>query len=139
MTPKFHATVEGRIKTILPTIYPLYPVFFGNTNIPDNSTTYYVVNVLSSADTDQINFGTLSKSRNVGLVQIDALTKTGIGAGLAQDMAWGVSKILYRSQLEVLGEGWITFKDPTGPVDMGTKESHREIIRIPYRYDFVLP
>lgn len=139
MTPKFHATVEARLQQNNLVLYPTYLTFFGNTYIPETLTTFFKVFIIPSNESSPIGVGPSVKSRNVGLIQIDALTKIGIGAGAAQDMVWTSAKSIYRSQLEVPGEGWITFRDPSGPIDMGTDTMHREIIRIPYQYDFVLP
>lgn len=137
MTPEFSSYVEALWLAGMTADYPLIPVYFDNSDAPDSDDTQYaVLHIMASEDTIPINLGITSKSRNVGVIQVDSFSPVDIGPGPAQEIAVYAGK-LFKRRVDTIGnEGTVTFKDysTTSRGQMGGRFKY--MMRIPYRYDF---
>jgi len=133
MTPAMISACEQRASTT-PTL--AVPMYYAGMDVGSNVSTYVRFFVLSSEDTLPVGIGGTAKKRNVGLIQATVAGPRSKGAGPTGSIAMAVWKHFTRSNLEVGGEGLITFKE--GSIkDMGdVGEEHIQIVRVPYSYDF---
>lgn len=136
MTPEFIKFVETRFNTEFPLVHAGVPVFFSNVPVADTVDTFVAFHVMASEDTMPINLGIESKSRNVGLLQVDVFTPKDQGAGEAYTMAYNAGMIFKRQDLSVGSEGLVVFKDPSIQDRGEVRGRHKHMMRIPYRYDF---
>jgi hypothetical protein len=131
MTPKMISTCEQHILSAA-----IGAVYFSNTDIPGDVSNHVRFFVLPSTETLPIGIGFDAKKRNIGIVQATVCGPRGRGAGAAGAVAHTIWKHFTRMNLEVLEEGWITFKEGS-VVDRGEiNQEHMVIVRIPYYYDF---
>jgi len=136
MTPDFCSAVEERFQLAMNAEYPGMKIFFANPPSSDEPGEYAVIHILASEDVLPINVGINAKSRNVGIIQVDAFSAKDIGPGQAQRIAHFAGKIYKRLNMNVTTEGHAVFKDP-GVVDRGeVRGKHKQQMRCPYRYDF---
>ena len=137
MTPLFASFVEELWQAGMQSEYPAVPIYFDNADAPDNdNTTYAVIHIMASEDTMPINLGVTAKSRNVGVIQVDAFSPVDIGPGAAHAIAKYSGTLFKRLVSPVGNEGTATFKDYSAQSrgQMGGKFKY--MMRIPYRYDF---
>lgn len=136
MTPNMISACEAHILNTMLSAYPNVPVFMSGQAVPANESIYVRFWVIPSDETLPLALGGEANSRNVGIVQADVYGPKDRGAGETGDIAFEISKNFHRHPLEVLGEGWVVFKD-SSVRDMGdAEEEHRQMMRVPYRYDF---
>lgn len=135
MTPEFKTSVEELFQTEFPTAYDV-PIVFSNAPIPDSVPSYVALHIMASDDTDPINIGIKSKSRNVGVIQVDVYTPKDTGSGLAIRMAYAAGKVFKRKNVIVGAEGLIVYKDPSIQDRGEVRGRHKHMMRVPYRYDF---
>jgi len=136
MTPDMVSDAQVLFSTRLHELYPDMPVFFSNTDVTDQIGYYAVFHVLPG-DTLPINLGITAKSRNVGLIQIDVIGPLDVGRGEAFKRAFSLGKVFRRQVRTVTTEGQVTYKDPSVADAGEVRGKHMEMVRIPYRYDFV--
>lgn len=137
MTPLFCSYVETLWRDGMLADYSSVPVYFDNSDAPDSDNiTYAVINIMASEDTMPINFGVGAKSRNVGVIQVDAFSPVDIGPGEAHDIAVYAGKLFKRRVAAVASEGTVTFKDYSTVSRGQFKGKFKYTMRIPYRYDF---
>ena len=137
MTPNFHTEVESFFAAYMAANHAGVPFYFDNSKVPKNQEIYVVFHALPSEDVLPINLGITSKSRNVGLIQVDVFGPKDVGAGSANTLAYNIGRAFKRRQLTIVADnGHLVFKDPSiqprGPV----QGKHKEQMRVPYRYDF---
>lgn len=136
MTPQFISYVESRTINALGTSYPGMQVQVSNMTVTETGATFVAVHVLASDDVTPINLGIESKSRNVGIIQIDVYTPKDMGAGEGGTIGKVCAGLFKRITVSVWTEGQATFKDPV-ILDRGTvRGMHKTEMRVPYRYDF---
>jgi hypothetical protein len=136
MTPTFFSYVEARFQAFMSAEYPTMKLYYANPPLAEQVGEYAVIHILASEDVLPTNLGIESKSRNVGIVQVDVYTPKDTGAGEGQAIAYYASRIFKRQVLSVDREGVVTFKDPS-VMDRGEVHGkHKEQMRCPYRYDF---
>jgi hypothetical protein len=136
MTPDFVSAVETRFRDFMSVEYAGVPLFYENMAVTDDVETFAMISVLNSDLTLPINVGGKAFSRNPGVIQIDVFCPKDTGAGDAKRMAYAAGKLFRRLKLNVTDEGVATFKDPTVKSWGTTRGWHREIVSLPYRYDF---
>jgi hypothetical protein len=139
MTPNMTTAVETHFQTYMDTNHPGVSVIYDNVDIPSDESVYVLISILASDESVPVGMGKTAKSRNVGLIQVDAMSPSGIGAGRAQDLAQAAANAFARMELSVPSEGQLTFGDPTVIPGEGDKTTYRRIMRVPYSYDFTLP
>lgn len=137
MTPLFCSHVETLWRDAMVADYPAVPIYFDNSDAPDNdNTTYAVIHIMASEDTMPINLGITAKSRNVGVIQVDAFSPVDIGPGAAHEIAVYAGQLFKRRVDTVASEGTATFKDYSTTSRGQIKGKFKYTMRIPYRYDF---
>lgn len=137
MTPMFMSEVEGLFSAYMSTEHPGVPFYFENSKVPTDLEIYAVLHVLPSEDVLPINLGITSKSRNVGLVQVDVYGPKDVGAGATNTLAYQIGRMFKRRQLTVTADnGHCVFKDPSVQSRGLVRGRHKEQMRVPYRYDF---
>lgn len=136
MTPNFIVKVEQMFEAAMQTDYPGEVFMFDNTPVADTVGRYAAIHVMASEDTIPINLGITSKSRNVGVIQIDVYTPKDTGTGTARVMAYALGNAFKRLTVPVAGEGQITFKDASVTSRGEVRNRHKHMVSIPYRYDF---
>lgn len=135
MTPDMIADAEALFQTGMNSLYAGMPVLFSNVPVKDIDGYYADFHVVAG-ETFPLNLGIKSKSRNVGLIQIDVFGPKDKGAGEAANRAFAAGKIFRRQVRSITTEGVVTYKDPS-LLDMGeVRGKHMQVCRIPYRYDF---
>jgi hypothetical protein len=91
--------------------------------------------VIPSDEAMPLGLGADVRSRNVGIIQVDIYGPKDRGAGETGIPCMFARNLFHRLPLEVPGEGWVVFKD-AAIKDMGDAgEEHRQMMRVPYRYD----
>ena len=134
MTPAMVSTCEKLVGEDIDGL--TVPVFFKGQEVPANVSTYVRFFVLPSDDSVPLGLGETAKSRNIGIVQASVYGPRGKGGGNTHRIATVIWKALARRQVEVMGEGAITFKEGA-VLDMDiTGEEYLHITRVPYRYDY---
>ena len=137
MTPLFSSYVEELWKLAMEADYPAVPIFFENADAPENdSTVYAVIHIMASEETMPINTGINAKSRNVGVIQVDAFSPVDVGPGTAQNIAVYAGRLFKRQVSAVANEGTVTFKDYSAVSRGQIGGKFKYMMRIPYRYDF---
>lgn len=136
MTPAMVSDAQVLFTAQLQALYPSMPIFFSNTDVNDQTGYYAVFHVLTG-DTSPINLGISAKSRNVGLIQIDVVGPLDKGRGEAFTRAFALGKIFRRKVRSITTEGQVTYKDPSVTDAGEVRGKHMEMVRIPYRYDFI--
>lgn len=136
MTPNFIQAIEGKFVTDYAVLRPSAQVWFENAPVPAHAPVQVFLHVLASEDVLAINIGNKSKSRNVGLIQVDVFVPKDEGSGRAYNYAYDAGRVFKRQVITVHGEGKITLRDPgiTSRGDVNGKFSY--MMRVPYRYDF---
>lgn len=138
MTPLFSSYVEGLWQAGMQTDYPAIPIYFDNSDAPENANEQYaVIHIMASEDTMPINLGINAKSRNVGVIQVDSFTPVDIGPGPAQEIARYAGLLFKRRVAPVATEGTVTFKDYSVTSRGQMAGKFKYMMRIPYRYDFI--
>ncbi|QGH74820.1 hypothetical protein MAL1_00073 [Bacteriophage DSS3_MAL1] len=136
MTPNMISACEAHAITFMQAQFPSVPILMSGQPVPRHSKTYVRFWVLASEDVIPVSIGGEAKSRNVGVIQADVYGPKDEGAGPTGDIAFALGKSFHRLPVEVHGEGWVVFKD-AGVKDMGDEEEeHRQMMRVPYRFDF---
>lgn len=136
MTPKMISAAEAYAIAVIFAEYPTIPVVVSGQAVPTKAHLYIRFWVIPSEEVFPLGLGASAKSRNVGLVQVDVYGPKDKGAGETGDIAAFIARQFKRRPVEVANEGWIVFKD-AGVKDFGDSgEEHRQIVRVPYRYDF---
>ncbi|AWY09163.1 hypothetical protein vBRpoSV10_41 [Ruegeria phage vB_RpoS-V10] len=136
MTPNMISAVEAFALTVMAGPYSSIPCIMSGQAVPEKAKTYVRFWVIPSEDVMPIGLGEDAKSRNVGIVQVDVYGPKDKGAGQTGNIAEYIRKQFHRLPLAVGSEGWVVFKD-AGVKDMGDLgEEHRQMMRVPYRYDF---
>lgn len=137
MTPLFASYVETLWQAGMTADHPTIPIFFDNADAPENDVTQYaVLHIMASEDTMPINLGISSKSRNVGVIQVDSFSPIDIGPGPAQLIAVYAGQLFKRRVATVANEGTVTFKDYSAVSRGQIGGKFKYMMRIPYRYDF---
>lgn len=138
MTPAMISACEAFAIEVMQTLFPGVPIIMSGQAVPKEASTYARFWVIPSDETLQMALSGDAKSRNVGLVQADVYGPKDQGAGPTGDIAFAIAKEFRRRPLVVGEEGTVVFKDPSVK-DMGdSEEEHRQMMRIPYRYDFTM-
>lgn len=136
MTPNMISACESHAITTMWNLFPDVPILMSGQPVPSAAKKYVRFWVLASEEVLPVSIGGESKSRNVGVIQADVYGPKDEGAGPTGDIAFALGKAFHRLPVEVHGEGWAVFKD-AGVKDMGDdKEEHRQMMRVPYRFDF---
>jgi hypothetical protein len=136
MTPQMIADAETFFTTQMNAAYPTMLLRYSNDDPPDTRDLYAVIHVLPSEDVIPINLGVESKSRNVGIIQIDVLGHVDTGAGPTHDVAFYIARQFKRRIASVGVEGQVTYKDPSIQDRGQIGGKHKYMVSIPYRYDF---
>lgn len=136
MTPELKADLETLFTAQMTILYPGMPLLFSNVPVPDTVDVYAVMHVLASEEAFPINLGIESKTRNVGLIQVDVFTPKDQGSGEAHRIAYAAGNIFKRQVRNILTEGTVTLKDPSVTDRGEVRGRHKQMMRIPYRYDF---
>lgn len=137
MTPDFLSAVEDFFANYMATNHAGIPFFFENSKASSEQGLHAVIHILPSEDVLPTNLGITSKSRNVGLVQVDVYGPKDIGAGPPQTLAYQIGRAFKRRQLTIVSEnGHCVFKDHSVQSRGEVRGRHKEQMRIPYRYDF---
>ena len=137
MTPAFASYVETLWEAFMLNDFPAIEFYFDNSDAPENSVTEYaVIHILMSEDTVPINTGINAKSRNVGIIQVDAFSPVDIGPGAAHTIANECGLLFKRRVSPVANEGTVTFKDYSAVSRGQMAGKFKYEMRIPYRYDF---
>jgi hypothetical protein len=114
------------------------PMFMSGQAVPAATSIYVRFWVLPSPEVFQVGLGVDARSRNVGVLQADVYGPKDRGAGETGDIAFALAKAFTRLDIEAEAEGWVVCKD-AGVQDLGDMdEEHKQMMRVPYRYDFVL-
>lgn len=138
MTPNMISACEAHIINMMQVQFPNVPVIMSGQSVSADYSSYVRFWVMPSDETFQMGVSNTSKSRNVGLVQADVYGPKDQGAGPTGDVAHAIAKLFHRLPLEVSDEGWVVFRD-SSVKDMGdSEEEHRQMMRVPYKYDFDL-
>lgn len=138
MTPAMISACETHALNEMASKYPGVPVFMSGQAVPKEVSLYVRFWVIPSEEVMQMSISDDAKSRNVGIVQADVYGPKDKGAGETGNIAFALAQSFRRAPVEVPGEGWIVFKD-AGVKDMNeVEESHRQMMRVPYRFDFVM-
>lgn len=136
MTPKMVSTLESMFSAYMASNYPGMLTIYRNQNVPEKVSVYTLFHVVADDLVIPTGLGIEARSRCVGIVQVDIIVPSGGGAGYAGDFVHDIGQLFKRRQVEVLGEGLVTFKDPATKTGRGTETQYREIVKVPYYYDF---
>lgn len=136
MTPTFLSGVETYFSTYMQANHAGINFYFENSAVPEDLDTYAVLHILPSEDVLPINLGISSKSRNVGLIQVDVYTPKDTGAGVGNSLAAAIGRSFKRKTMNMGTEGFAVFKDPSVQSRGNVRGRHKEQMRCPYRYDF---
>ena len=137
MTPDFLSAVEEFFANYMAANHAGVPFFFENSKASNEQGLHAVIHILPSEDVLPINLGITSKSRNVGLVQVDVYGPKDTGAGPTNTLAYQIGKAFKRQQLTIVAEnGHCVFKDHSVQSRGEVRGKHKEQMRVPYRYDF---
>jgi hypothetical protein len=136
MTPKFVAAVEAHFITQMTANFAAIPLFFENVPDPETVDVYAVLHVVSG-DTFPGGIQKNSRSRNVGIIQIDVYTPKDQGAGEGRSVAFAAGNYFKRLRLTVPGEGEAVIKEPTVVGRGIVRGRHKQMATIPYYYDFI--
>lgn len=135
MTPDFVAAVETHFTTNMGTSFPGVPLVYDNSVQPDTVEVYVSINVIAG-DTFPCGIVEDSKSRNVGILQVEVFTQKDTGAGEARSKAYAIGKFFRRLNLSVTSEGFAVFKEPMVNSQGTVRGRHSHLVRIGYYYDF---
>lgn len=136
MTPLMIADAETFFINSMTSEYPTMQLIFANDDPPDTQAIYSCIHVMASEDVIPINLGITSKSRNVGVVQVDVFAPPDVGAGAARERAFYIAGQFKRRVANVGVEGTVTYKDPSIVSRGQVSGRYKYMMRIPYRYDF---
>jgi hypothetical protein len=135
MTPAMVSACEQFILTTIASAYPTLPVYMSGQPIKGNIPVYARFWVIASDESVPVGFGIDARSRNVGIIQVDVMGPKDQGAGETADIAKTFRDALHRLPIEVPGEGWVILKDATIKDIGDVGEEHRQMVRVPYRFD----
>ncbi len=135
MTPKFIAAVEAHFITQMTANFADIPLFFENIPDPDTVDIYAVLHVIAG-DTFPTGIVRDSRSRNVGIIQIDVYAPKDQGAGEGRGVAFEAGNYFRRLRITVAGEGGAVFKEPSVSGRGTVRGRHKQMVTIPYYYDF---
>jgi hypothetical protein len=137
MTPAMISAAETVMLAIISgSAYSDVPVFMSGQDVPDKVPLYIRFWIVASDESIPVGMGITAKSRNVGFLQADVYGRKGKGAGKTGDIGEFIRKEFFRLSIEVSGEGWVVCKDATVK-DMGViGEEQRQMVKVPYRFDF---
>lgn len=137
MTPEFSSYVEALFEAFMQAEYPSVAYYFDNSDAPESTKEQYaVIHIMPSEDAIPINTGINAKSRNVGIIQVDAFSPVDIGPGTAHNLANACGLLYKRRVAAVANEGTVTFKDHSTVSRGQIGGKFKYMMRIPYRYDF---
>ena len=137
MTPNFLSAIEEFFVNYMTANHPGVPYFFDNSKATKEQAIHAVLHVLPSEDVIPINLGITSKSRNVGLIQVDVYGPKDEGSGPTNTLAYQIGRAFKRQQLTIVSEdGHCVLKDHSVQSRGEVRGKHKEQMRIPYRYDF---
>lgn len=136
MTPSFHAAVEQHYKTNMAANDPTVALHYENVPVPEDVSKTFSEIFVIAGDTFQNCIDQNSKSRNVGIVHINVFTPKDQGAGEGRNIAHRIGKSFRRLNLVVGVEGVAVFREPTVKTRGEVRGMHKEVVTIPYHYDF---
>ena len=140
MTPSMISACEAHMINTFSAAYPDIPVFMEGQARDPNARLYALFWVIPSEDNFKMGIEDGGKSRNVGIIQADVYGPKDFGAGPTHNVAMFIAKQFHRRPIEVAqDQGWVVFRDASVTSKGIEGEQIRQMVRVPYRYDFMFP